>query len=207
MIRYFIFFRKKNVIGHLTCYANGASRFDGYNYIGKMVRVINSRLGIYSYINFSSCITDADVGKYTCIGPDSYIGGLGAHPINRKSMHRMFYNDSNPVWKGFFFKNDFVEVKRTKIGNDVWIGARCIIMDGVDIGDGAVIAAGAVVTKNVQPYSIVGGVPARHIKFRFPEEKIQILMQEAWWDLSLSTIKKMAESGDFNKLYLENNDS
>ena len=68
------------------------------------------------------------------------------------------------------------------IGNDVWIGEKAIILDGVTIGNGAVIAAGAVVTKDVQPYSIVGGVPAKHIKFRFDEETRCIIEQSCWWD-------------------------
>lgn len=69
-----------------------------------------------------------------------------------------------------------------RIGNDVWIGARATILSGVTVGDGAVIAAGAVVTKHVPPYAIVGGVPARVIKHRFPPETIAQLMRISWWE-------------------------
>lgn len=72
--------------------------------------------------------------------------------------------------------------KRVVIGNDVWIGIRCIIMDGVSIGDGAVVAAGSVVTKDVAPYAIVGGVPAKVIRFRFNDSVIEKLLQLKWWD-------------------------
>lgn len=68
------------------------------------------------------------------------------------------------------------------IGNDVWIGMRAIVMNGVTIGDGAVIGAGAVVTKDVPPYAIVGGVPAKIIKYRFPKTVIEKLLELKWWE-------------------------
>ncbi len=69
-----------------------------------------------------------------------------------------------------------------KIGNDVWIGANVLILDGVTIGNGAIIAAGAVVTKDVPPYAVVGGVPAKIIKYRFNKEEIDFLEQLKWWE-------------------------
>jgi len=86
----------------------------------------------------------------------------------------------------------FEELKRTQIGNDVWIGARAIVLDGISIGDGAVIAAGAVVTKDVPPYAIVGGVPAKLIRYRFEDDVIQELLKWKWWDLSLDDLQKNA---------------
>ena len=68
------------------------------------------------------------------------------------------------------------------IGNDVWIGQDVNIISGIEIGNGAIIASGAVVTKSVLPYSIVGGVPAKHIKFRFSESKIEFLQKFSWWE-------------------------
>ena len=76
------------------------------------------------------------------------------------------------------------------IGNDVWIGSGVSIMSGVNVGDGAVIAAHSHVVKNVEPYSIVGGNPAKHIKYRFNEEQIQKLMKIKWWNLQDSEINK-----------------
>ena len=87
------------------------------------------------------------------------------------------------------------------IGNDVWIGINCIFMGGVTIGDGAVIAAGSVVTKDVSPYSITGGSPAKHIKYRFDEDTIESLLKIKWWDWDDNTIIKMGpyiESRDIN---------
>ena len=76
------------------------------------------------------------------------------------------------------------------IGNDVWIGEHVLILPGVQIGDGAVIAAGSVVTKNVSDYEIVGGVPARHIRNRFTDERIRELKRIKWWDWPLDKIKE-----------------
>ena len=90
------------------------------------------------------------------------------------------------------------------IGNDVWIGRGATIMSGISIGDGAVIAANATVVKNVPPYSIVGGNPARHLKFRFSDEIISLLLELKWWELSIEEIKKLvselSEPPDASKL-------
>ena len=76
----------------------------------------------------------------------------------------------------FTDKSYFEELKPIKIGNDVWIGANAVILDGVAIGDGAIIGAGAVVNKDVPPYAIVGGVPAKIIRYRFSDEQIEFLL-------------------------------
>ena len=88
------------------------------------------------------------------------------------------------------------------IGNDVWIGVNALILSGVTIGSGAVIGAGSVVTRNVQPYSIVGGNPARQIRFRIPEDSITQILEIAWWDWSEEKIRQavpMLLSDDLNQ--------
>ena len=90
------------------------------------------------------------------------------------------------------------------IGNDVWIGNDAKIMSGIRIGDGATIAGSAVVTRDVAPYSVVGGVPARHIKYRVPEERIQDLLDLAWWDWPIEMIAEavpILQSGDLDALF------
>ena len=93
------------------------------------------------------------------------------------------------------FGNAVVCPARTKgnvvIGNDVWIGYRVTIMSGVTIGDGAVIAANSHVVKDVKPYEVVGGNPARHIKFRFDEETIELLLELKWWNKPKKTIREL----------------
>lgn len=93
------------------------------------------------------------------------------------------------------------------IGNDVWIGYEALIMAGVHIGDGAVIGARAVVTKDVPPYAIVGGVPAREIRKRFAPDVIARLLELKWWDWPMMKIRKELPSlmnGDCNRLQAEN---
>ena len=80
--------------------------------------------------------------------------------------------------------------KKVIIGNDVWIGSHALILGGVKIGDGAVIGAGAVVTKDVPPYAVVGGVPARIIKYRFSQEIIDKLLEIKWWNLPENILKE-----------------
>lgn len=87
------------------------------------------------------------------------------------------------------------------IGNDVWVGANATILSGVTIGDGAVIAAGSLVVKDVPPYAIVGGVPAKVIKFRFTQEIISCLLEIRWWDMEDDLLIKNID--DFYQLSIE----
>jgi len=90
----------------------------------------------------------------------------------------------------------------TVIGHDVWIGLNAVIMNGVNVGTGAVIGAGAIVTKDVPPYAIVGGVPAKVIKYRFDEETIEQLLSSRWWELDPVVIEKLPKE-DINKCLYE----
>lgn len=90
----------------------------------------------------------------------------------------------------FADRNYFEEFEKIGIGNDVWIGANVIILDGIEIGDGAVVAAGSVITKSVPPYAIVGGVPAKIIRYRFEKDKIEKLLILKWWDMDLAYLRK-----------------
>jgi hypothetical protein len=78
------------------------------------------------------------------------------------------------------------------IGNDVWIGGGVIVLQGTTIGDGAVIAAGAVVTRDVAPYAVVAGVPARVLKYRFSPEQVEYLLRLRWWDLPPAQLRELA---------------
>ncbi len=193
--------KKKNIFRHWLSYSDKASSMEGNNYLAQRAKLLNSSLGVFSYVNFDSVVSHTDVGRFTCVGPGSWVGGIGMHPTNRKSTHRMFYSSNNPAWSGYA-SSTFEEVKRTYVGNDVWIGARCTVLDGVNIGDGAIIAAGSVVTKDVEPYSIVGGVPAKLIRKRFSTSSVKYLLSEKWWEKSPEELKQMVHAGEFSGIYM-----
>jgi len=96
------------------------------------------------------------------------------------------------VERSFVESSDFDEDMRTTIGNDVWIGAHSVILDGARIHNGAIVAAGAVVKGEVEPYSIVGGVPAKIIRYRFEPEVRTALLDLAWWDRDDDILKNVA---------------
>ena len=155
--------------------------FGKNNIIYDNTTVVNSQIGDHTYIGGSNKIQNAVIGKFCSIGPEVLIG-LGIHPTNLKSTYPGFYTNPEYYRVEKLYNFDGEEYKKVEIGNDVWIGARATILDGVKVGDGAIIATGAVVTKNVPPYAIVGGVPANVIKYRFDEEQIKELLEEQWWN-------------------------
>lgn len=152
--------------------------------------IINfSKIGSYSYIGRYCIIQNTTIGKYCSIANDVFIG-LGKHPTDLISTSPLFYRKQNTLNLQLVEKDSaFEEYANISIGNDVWIGTRAIIMDGLIIGTGAIIAANSVVTKDVPPYAIVAGVPAKIIKYRFQEDKIEELLNSEWWNWSLKDIK------------------
>ncbi len=138
-------------------------------------------IGDYSYIAAYSHISMTKIGKFCSIGP-YLICGWGLHPINGLSTNPMFYSTRKQNGITLTEKDKFEEKKQITIGNDVFIGANVTILDGITIGDGCVIGAGAVVTKNIPDYAVVGGVPAKIIKYRFSEDQIKALKKIAWWN-------------------------
>lgn len=134
-------------------------------------------IGNYTYINHYTIVSSGQIGAYCSIGPFCMIGP-DSHPLDWISTSPKFYENYS-----LNHESGYQEPKvAPMIGNDVWIGTHVVIMRGVTIGDGAVIAAGSVVTKDVLPYSIVGGTPAKHFKFRFDEIIINKLSKNNIWD-------------------------
>jgi acetyltransferase-like isoleucine patch superfamily enzyme len=157
--------------------------------------IINhTQVGSYSYCGRNCLIQNAIVGNYCSISHDVIIG-LGAHPMFLFSTAPVFYKDD--VLNIRAQKAQFSEYETITIGSDVWIGARAIVKDGVRIGHGAVIAAAAVVTKDVPDYAIVAGVPAKIIKYRFDKDVCDRLLKTQWWikshDEILTTLKELNE--------------
>ena len=160
--------------------------------IRQNTRLYYSTLGRYSYITRDSFIYYADIGNFCSIAGNVTIG-LPEHNLNCVSTSPVFFKEDNYFNKNFA-RNIPQEQKRVQIGNDVWVGENAIILSGVSIGNGAVIAAGAVVTKNVPPYSIVGGVPAKIIRYRMNEKSIVELEKSKWWEW---TETKLRNNPDF----------
>ena len=162
--------------------------------IGRGTMVIESSIGDYSYTAGDVDMIYADVGKFCSIASHVRVNP-GNHPMQRVTQHHMTYRRKE---FGFAETDDteFFEWRRSHrcvIGNDVWIGHSATIMPGVCIGTGAVIGSGAVVTKDVEPYQVVVGVPARPIRKRFSEPIINQLLDIAWWDWDRATLEARFE--------------
>jgi acetyltransferase-like isoleucine patch superfamily enzyme len=128
------------------------------------------------------------VGRYSSIASSTRILNWN-HPIHLKSTHPFFFD---PFF-GYVQELD-VQWYPLNIGNDVWIGHNAVIMPHVrEIGDGAVVGAGSVVHKDVPPYAVVVGNPARVVRFRFPEEKIRQLLEEKWWEKDIEELGPSVE--------------
>ncbi len=147
----------------------------------------NSVIGHFTYTGWNTYIGFADIGKFCSISRDVDIGGqdhnysaISSMPIKKILQMK---TGSQPVWD---------KSKKVYIGNDVWIGQGVTVLkkNGITISDGAVIAAGAVVCKDIGPYEIWGGVPAKFIKYRFCEKWISKLLKIKWWDFPLDLIEK-----------------
>jgi len=153
-------------------------------------QVVNSTFGRHSFCGYDCQIINCDVGSFTSIANNVVIGGA-QHPMDWVSMSPVFYEGKDSV-KTKFSEHIRPDALKTKVGNDVWIGQGALIKAGVSIGDGAVVGMGSVVTKNVAPYCIVAGNPARLIKKRFDEDIIDNLLQLKWWNLRDAEIIKYA---------------
>ena len=153
-------------------------------------KLVNTSIGKYSYISPNCEIVNTKIGNYTSIANGCAIG-LGIHTNSYISTSPVFtqkYNGTGAQWINENCVNplDF----SIQIGNDVWIGARVIIVGNISIGDGAIVGTGAVVTKDIPPYAVVGGVPAKIIKYRFDEVIIDKLLNINWWNLPKNKLER-----------------
>lgn len=160
-----------------------------YNVIFRNVSIVGSTIGDHTFVQHDSRIHHADVGKFCSIAPGVVIG-LGQHPVHFAATHPAFYSTSQPILKTYAEVDHYEPFRRTMVGHDVWIGQNALVSDGVTIGDGAVIAAGSVVTDDVPPYAIVGGVPARILRYRFDESVVREIHKLQWWNMSDNELKE-----------------
>lgn len=186
---------KKNVTFKSGCVLGRKSKFEGNNVIGQNT-LFSGTLGRGSYIGDNSSLS-GKVGRYCSISNNVNVV-CGRHPTNTYvSTHPCFFSKRKQAGFSYVSENLFNEFiyadhenNSVSIGNDVWIGYGALIMEGVKIGDGSIIGACSLVTHDVQPYTIVGGIPAKTIKKRFDDNEIEFLLKYKWWDLPEDWIRK-----------------
>lgn len=148
-------------------------------FIEKDVYIRNCTIGNYVYLGIRSFFSNVDIGNYSSIAADVIIGAM-EHPYWDLSTSTLLSNEG-------------YDNKRTIIGHDVWVGTKCVIRQGVSIGDGAVIGANTFVNKDIPPYAIAFGTPVRVYKMRFSEDIIKELKNSRYWDFEPNCAKKILE--------------
>lgn len=153
-------------------------------------------VGDYSYLASGFVYDKVYIGKFCSIANNVSLGP-GNHFLDRISTYPV-HNRALGV-----DAVDFPEQQPTHIGNDVWIGNNAVVMQGITVGDGAVIAAGCVVTRDVPPYAIVAGCPGKVLRYRHPEEVRSLLLELKWWDRDIDWIRshQAAFSAQGDELY------
>lgn len=177
---------------YATSQIERTSSFEGANIIYPYT-FFSGNIGFGSYIG-AHCDICAEIGRFTSIAPWVRTNH-GIHPTRKPyvSSNPMFFSNQCQCGYSFTSKILFDEfLAPCKIGNDVWIQENVFLGGGITIGDGAVVLAGAVVVKDVPPYAIVGGVPARIVKYRYEQETIDSLLKIQWWNKPFSWIKEHA---------------
>lgn len=184
-----------------NCKIDSKSFFEGKNVIYNNVTILNSYIGLCTYVANNSIIKRTKIGRFSAIG-ENLRTYMGIHPTEKYiSIHPSFYSTSKQSGFSFtktqkFDEHKYIDLEKKyvcEIGNDVWIGNNVSIIDGVKIADGTIIASGSIVTRDTEPYSIIAGIPAKTIKFRFDKKQIASLTKLKWWNWSFDKIKSNAD--------------
>ncbi|HTM66061.1 MAG TPA: CatB-related O-acetyltransferase [Flavipsychrobacter sp.] len=163
--------------------------------------IVNSKFDKHSFCGYDCQIINCEVGSFCSVSNQVIIGG-GMHPMDWVGMSPVFYEGRDSV-KAKFSTHKRVDAKKTIVGHDVWIGHSVLIKQGITIGTGAVIGMGSVVTKDVPPYGIVAGNPAKLIRMRFSEMVVEELLRSEWWNYSDEKLSAMAKFFKSPQMFLE----
>lgn len=191
---------------HPSCIVKNC-RLGPYTELGDHCILEETELGAYSYCFGGNDIIYARIGRFCSIATGVRINPVQHPHRSRAAAHHFTYRCAH---YGFGPDDDSIIAwrrrNRVEVGHDVWMGHGAIIMGGVSIGSGAVIAAGAVVTHDVRPYDIVGGVPAKHIGWRYDESVIAALESIKWWDWSHEELAERVRDFDDVELFCKKYD-
>jgi len=178
------------------------SRLGAWTAVGARTTIAESTMGDYSYVVNDSSIIYSEIGKFCSIAAHTRINP-GNHPLERVALHHFTYRSKSyqlgPEDDRAFF--DWRRAHKVVLGHDVWIGHGAVLLPGVSVGTGAAIGAGAVVSKDVPPFAIAVGVPAKVLRFRFPQAIQEKLLELAWWDWSREQLAGALE--DFRHMSVE----
>ena len=178
---------KKTVVGDFSRVTD--SKLLGFNRVDRNSLVYFSNFEEFSYLGSNSVVMHSDIGKFCSLSWGITIGPAN-HDYDYITSHDFLYNDfykikpenEQPIYDRFN--------ERTKIGNDVWIGTNSTILNGLSIGNGVVVGANAIVTKDIPPYAIVVGNPGKIVGYRFSDDIISQLLELEWWHLPRETISE-----------------
>ena len=175
----------------------GACAFEGKNALGKGTYFASSSLGYGSYVGNHDEFSHCKIGRFCSIGSNVRVVSAD-HPIGIcVSSHPAFYSDT--YFFSYVKESKYIEHLSTQngyeceIGNDVWIGDNVLIKGGVTIGDGAVIGMGSIVTKDVEPYNVVAGIPAKPIRKKYDDSTVEALLRIRWWEQPVEWIAEHAQ--------------
>ena len=180
--------------------------------LASLAKIMNSNLTGNLFLGLASCINRCEIGRYVGVAYFSYLAdaccghyctfgsrvsvGAFSHPTELLTIHEVGFRDTTESYSETILTSDSQRYRdaraiKTIIGNDVWVGDNSVIIKGVEIGNGVIVAAGSVVTKDVAPYSIVAGNPSRTIRKRFSDDIIDRIQATRWWDYSMQELKEV----------------
>lgn len=167
------------------------SKIDKTSKVCSASELSNVSIDRYSYVGNRCFISNTKIGSFCSIADRCCIGGA-SHPIDRVSSSPVFHEGNN-VLKRNFAEFPKIKTPKTFIGNDVWIGMGCYIKAGVEIGNGAVLGMGSVLTKDIPPYEIWAGNPAKKIRDRFDKQTSEKIQHTKWWNYDDITLKNKSK--------------